>query len=175
MKYFGRPVNIKIVTRPATPHNTLILSLFVKMYFIHPTDNMIDYIKAPLNYLRWELCPETGKIEVCPSNLIKLSGILAVSVTGGVVAGTYALPWLGFDVSGVGATTFAAGWQAGIGNIVAGSPFAILQSLAATGKGAILFGGVGAGLGGLASLVAAKKIDWCACQYNSGKFTYSKL
>lgn len=129
----------------------------------------------PYKYLQWERCDRTGKIEVCPSNLIRLSGILAVGVTGGAVAGAYALPLLGFDASGITATTMAAGWQASIGNVVAGSPIAILQSLGATGKGALLLGGTGAGLGALASLVAAKKIDWCACQYNSGKFTHSKL
>lgn len=129
---------------------------------------MLDYNKTPYKYLRWERCPETGKIEVCPSNLARLGSIFAVSITSGAIAGAYAIPWwIGFDVAGVGANTVAATWQAGIGNVIAGSQFSILQSLGMKGILSILCGGTGAGLSALATLVAAKKIDWCACQYNS--------
>lgn len=61
---------------------------------------------------------------------------------------------IGFTAGGVGASTVAAGVQAGIGNVVAGSLFASLQSATATGLAlltpvylpAIVIGGfIGAG------------------------------
>ncbi|KAG4072198.1 hypothetical protein HA402_014427 [Bradysia odoriphaga] len=91
-------------------------------------------------------------------------------VASGVIAGSYVLPFIGIDQSGFVAGGYAAAWQASIGNIVGGSPIAILQSLAATGKVGLLMGGVGGGLGALAALVKADKLDWCTCQYNSGKY-----
>ena len=57
--------------------------------------------------------------------------------------------WLGFTSSGVAAGSIAAGLQAGIGNVVAGSAFAAAQSLAATGAIAT----IGA-TGGVALVVA---------------------
>lgn len=45
--------------------------------------------------------------------------------------------------------------------MAAGSLFAILQSLGATGIGILLFGSIGAGLGALSSSAAA--IGWCTC------------
>lgn len=45
--------------------------------------------------------------------------------------------------------------------MAAGSLFAILQSLGATGLGILLFGSVGAGLGLLTSSAAA--LGWCTC------------
>jgi hypothetical protein len=51
---------------------------------------------------------------------------------------------LGFSSSGIAAASTAAGIQAGIGNIVAGSAFAAVQSLGALGAFAImgLVGGI---------------------------------
>lgn len=56
----------------------------------------------------------------------------------------------------------AAAWQSSIGSVAAGSLFAVLQSLGATGLGILLFGSVGAGLGLLSSSAAA--IGWCTCE-----------
>jgi len=62
---------------------------------------------------------------------------------------------IGFTAGGVGATTVAAGVQAGIGNVLVGSWFAFCQSTAATGLAAftpvyvpVIIGGgiVGAGI-----------------------------
>ena len=62
---------------------------------------------------------------------------------------------IGFTAGGVGASTAAAGVQAGIGNVVAGTWFAFFQSTAATGLAAftpvyvpIIVGGgiIGAGI-----------------------------
>ncbi len=61
----------------------------------------------------------------------------------------------------------AASWQASIGSVAAGSMFAILQSLGATGLGILLFGSVGAGLGLLTSSAAA--LGWCTCDSDSNK------
>lgn len=118
----------------------------------------------------WERCPVTGKIEVCPSNLWKLRAIVGVSGLGVGYLASYALPFIGFGDGGIISGTVGASWQAAIGNVVAGSPFAILQSLGATSAGALLCGGVGGGLGLLAGLVASGKIDWCACQYSTGQY-----
>lgn len=124
------------------------------------------------SFLYWERCLDTGKPEVCPSNLLRLTAYMTGGVVTGAVAGSYVLPLIGIDPSGFVAGGYAAAWQASIGNIVAGSPIAILQSLAATGKAGLLLGGVGSGLGALAALVKADKLDWCTCQYNSGKFDH---
>jgi hypothetical protein len=53
---------------------------------------------------------------------------------------------LGFTASGIAAGSFAAATQAAIGNAVAGSGFAAMQSMAATG-----FFNMVAGLGGVAA------------------------
>ena len=42
---------------------------------------------------------------------------------------------LGFTPSGVAAGSLAAAWQASIGNVAAGSTFAMLQSIGAAGLG----------------------------------------
>ena len=68
---------------------------------------------------------------------------LGVAITGG------GLPMLaGFGIIGIKASSIAAGIQAGIGNVVAGSWFAIMTSLGMTGVfattaavGAIIGGG----------------------------------
>lgn len=46
--------------------------------------------------------------------------------------------------------------------MAAGSTFAVLQSLGATGLGILLFGSIGAGLGLLTSSAAA--LGWCTCE-----------
>lgn len=62
----------------------------------------------------------------------------------------------------VAAGSYAAAWQASIGNVAAGSIFAVLTSLGMTGMGIILTGSVGAALGLLASI--ASRLGWCSCE-----------
>jgi hypothetical protein len=59
------------------------------------------------------------------------------------------LPILGFASSGIAAGSSAASLQAGIGNVVAGSGFALLQSLGAKG----VFVKIGLLLGGAATFL----------------------
>lgn len=73
--------------------------------------------------------------------------------------GVFALPLIGFGAGGVAAGSTAAAWQSSIGAVQAGSIFAILQSLGATGLGSLLFGATGTALGLLGTI--AVKLDWC--------------
>nr|XP_021003905.2 interferon alpha-inducible protein 27-like protein 2 [Parasteatoda tepidariorum] len=60
------------------------------------------------------------------------------------------LSFLGFTGAGVAAGSVAAGIQSGIGNVVAGSVFAFLQSIGATGVSAAAstgFAAIGSALG----------------------------
>ncbi|RDB27540.1 hypothetical protein Hypma_003816 [Hypsizygus marmoreus] len=50
------------------------------------------------------------------------------------------LALIGFSAGGPIAGSIAAAWQASIGNVVAGSVFALLQSIAMTGAGAPILG-----------------------------------
>lgn len=59
---------------------------------------------------------------------------------------------IGFSAAGPVAGSIAAGWQASIGSVVAGSLFAFLQSAAMGGAAIGLFTGIGA-VGGLITLV----------------------
>ena len=60
---------------------------------------------------------------------------------------------IGFTAEGVAAGSFAAAWQSWIGNVVMGSIFATLQSMAATGATAMgitvtgVVGGLVVGIG----------------------------
>ena len=91
------------------------------------------------------------------SNTFKKIGIGA-AVAGGVITGVALIPiTLGFGGAGIIAGSVAAGIQAAIGNVAAGSSFAICTSLGMTGifassaaVGAIL------GVGGLATYLAGK-------------------
>ncbi|XP_037046389.1 interferon alpha-inducible protein 6-like [Bradysia coprophila] len=109
----------------------------------------------------WERCPKCGNQLVNEANLWKLRGIIGGCAIGGAALGAITLPLLGFGAGGVAAGSAAAAWQSSIGSVAAGSLFAILQSLGATGIGILLFGSVGAGLGLLSSSAAA--IGWCTC------------
>ena len=75
----------------------------------------------------------------------------------GMVLGAVALPALGFGLSGITSGSIAAGLQ--MPSVVAGSWFAILQSLGATGMGILLFGSIGAAIGIFAPL--ATRLGWC--------------
>ena len=83
---------------------------------------------------------------------IAIGAGIGVAVTGGA---TVVVNALGFSSGGVVAGSTAAVIQAGIGNVAAGSAFAALQSVAATGVvatvgpvalGAGVLGGVGYGV-----------------------------
>ena len=81
---------------------------------------------------------------------------IGVAITGGAILLGGGLPMLaGFGIIGIKASSIAAGIQAGIGNVVAGSWFAIMTSLGMTGVFATT-ATVGAiiGTGGLAGYLA---------------------
>lgn len=69
----------------------------------------------------------------------------AAATTGGIMT------YLGFTSTGIAASSTAAAIQGGIGNVIGGSAFAVLQSLGAKGIFAIMgfAGGVGLGIGAL--------------------------
>ena len=78
---------------------------------------------------------------------------------GAATAAVCAAPMLvGFGTGGIAAGSLAAAWQATIGNVAAGSAFATLQSLGATGTLATgAYGGAGVlGLGALGNRLAGK-------------------
>ena len=59
---------------------------------------------------------------------------LGAAITGGVIAGVALLPiTLGFGTAGIVGGSIAAGIQAAIGNVAAGSLFAVCTSLGMTG------------------------------------------
>lgn len=107
----------------------------------------------------WEKCKHCCKPMVCSKNLKKLRWIIGGSVAGSGILGAAALPLIGFGAGGVAAGSTAAAWQSGIGAVTAGSLFATLQSLGATGVGTVMFGSAGAALGLLASV--APLLGWC--------------
>lgn len=104
----------------------------------------------------WERCPNCGKPLVNEANLWILRGLFAA---GGAAAGALALPLLGFGAGGIIGGSLAAWWQSTIGNVAAGSLFAVLTTMGAMKLGTVLTGGVGAALAILASYAA--DLGWC--------------
>lgn len=95
----------------------------------------------------------------------KGAGIGAVIGTGVTGAASGALSAAGFSSGGVVAGSLAAGTQAGIGNVAAGSLFAVLQSVGATGVIVaalpyVAIGGaiIGGAVGGYSRFKSKKKI-----------------
>lgn len=81
-----------------------------------------------------------------------MAGGAAVSIAAPYIA----LPLVGFGSSGVVAGSVAAAWQASIGNVVAGSAFAALQSAGVAGLATTTMavcGTVGSAVAGAAALV----------------------
>ena len=91
------------------------------------------------------------------NNNLKKIGKAAL-ITGGIVLGVASIPMImGFGTAGIVGGSIAAGIQAMIGNVAAGSLFAVCTSLGMTGVfassaavGAIL------GIGGLAAYIKRK-------------------
>lgn len=106
-------------------------------------------------------CLVCDKPLVCEGNLKILRGIVIGSTVGAGILGVAALPLIGFGLGGIAAGSFAAAWQSSIGAVAAGSLFAVLQSLGATGLGMLLFGSVASAMGLLGSLAA--RLNWCTC------------
>ena len=79
-------------------------------------------------------------------NITTLAGSSGVGAVVGTV-GTAITSTLGFTSSGIAAGSAAAGIQAGIGNVAAGSAFAVVQSLAAVGLLPVILIGGGAAIG----------------------------
>lgn len=110
----------------------------------------------------YEKCSKCKKPETSESNYKRLKYLIVGSTVGGAAGGAAALPLLGFGAGGIAAGSAAASWQSSIGAVAAGSLFATLQSLGATGLGVLIFGAVGTGLGVLGSI--ATRLGWCTCE-----------
>ena len=92
------------------------------------------------------------------SNIWKKIGI-GTAVVGGVIGGVALIPiTLGFGGAGIVAGSVAAGIQAAIGNVAAGSAFAICTSLGMTGvfASSAAVGAILGGAGGLTAYLAGK-------------------
>ena len=76
-----------------------------------------------------------------------------------VVLASATLPILGFSSIGPVAGSIAAGWQASMGSVVAGSLFSFLQSAAMGGAAMGVFAGIGA-LGGAVVAAAGLASLW---------------
>ncbi|KAI8900831.1 hypothetical protein BC833DRAFT_580266 [Globomyces pollinis-pini] len=109
------------------------------------------------NKKMWEGCPNCNKPLNNEANIKTVRKIIAGSGLAGAILGGIALPFLGFGLGGITAGSFAASVQGPA--VVAGSLFAVLQSLGATGMGILLFGSIGAAVGVLAPFTA--KLGWC--------------
>jgi hypothetical protein len=107
-------------------------------------------------------CPNCGRPLVNEHNLIILRRLILASTVVGGIAGFSILPLLGFGLAGITGGSIAASWQASIGAVEAGSLFAFLQSLGATGVGIVSFGTTTAAIGFLGSVAA--RLNWCTCK-----------
>lgn len=113
----------------------------------------------------YEKCSKCGKPLVNQKNLKRLRALIIGSTASLGIFGMALLPLLGFTAGGIAAGSAAAGWQSSIGAVAAGSLFAVLQSLGATGLGTLVFGGIGTALGLLSSI--ASRLGWCTCEDNN--------
>lgn len=113
----------------------------------------------------YEKCSKCNKPLVNETNLKRLRALIIGSTAVVGILGIVLLPVLGFTTGGIAAGSAAAAWQSSVGAVAAGSLFAVLQSLGATGIGILLFGGIGASLGALGSV--ASRLGWCTCETDS--------
>lgn len=109
--------------------------------------------------VEWRRCSKCNKPLVCEGNWRKLRKIILISTASAGIMGALTLPLLGFGAGGVAKGSAAAAWQSYIGVVAAGSLFAFLQSVGATGVGILLFGSAVAALGLLTS--SATRLGWC--------------
>lgn len=109
----------------------------------------------------FDKCIGCNKPLINKKNLSRLRILIIGTMTTGGILGCATLPLLGFGLAGITSGSLAASWQASIGSVTAGSLFAILQSLGASGLGIVLFGSTGAALGLLSSI--ATRLNWCTC------------
>ncbi|KAI3638847.1 hypothetical protein MIR68_003345 [Amoeboaphelidium protococcarum] len=109
------------------------------------------------------LCPCCGRPLVNEHNVRILRLRILASGAACGLAGAAALPLLGFGLAGITSGSFAAWVQ--VPAVAAGSTFAILQSLGATGMGIVLFGSIGSAVGLILPLAAS--LGWCTCQTNT--------
>lgn len=104
----------------------------------------------------FEICNVCGKSLV---NLHNIGAIVGCGIVGGAV-GAYALSFFGFTGAGISAGSWAAAWQGP--QVIAGSIFAMFQSLGATGDGSLLFGAVGSvGAAGTALFLLRQQLCFC--------------
>ena len=108
-------------------------------------------------FCMWERCKICHKPLNNEANILKLR-ILCIS------SGALFLPVIGFGFGGVAAGSIAASFQGPA--VVAGSMFAVLQSLGATGLGILLFGSAGAAVSVLAPYLSL--LGWCDDDDHSG-------
>lgn len=89
--------------------------------------------------------------------------VIGTSTTGAIITtGCGTLKALGFKAAGIAAKSVAAGMQAGMGNVAAGSTFSILQSAGASGL--LTVGLVGGGV-----IVAGGLTYWGVKSYMNRK------
>lgn len=128
---------------------------WIKIHLYHKQpDNKISYLDFQKK--NWDLCEQCDKPLSNEANIKILRIIIAGSGLVGIILGGIALQCLGFGLGGITAGSLAASIQGPA--VVAGSLFAVLQSLGATGMGILLFGSIGASVGVLAPIAA--KLEW---------------
>ncbi|XP_024943525.1 interferon alpha-inducible protein 27, mitochondrial-like [Cephus cinctus] len=98
---------------------------------------------------------------------IIVSSGFSITISSGAL--TAALPAIaGFGATGIASESLAASWQYSIGLVAAGSLFATLQSLGATGLATLLFGAVGTVASGTGALfllcTIASRLNWFKCK-----------
>ncbi|KAF3903172.1 hypothetical protein ABW21_db0209469 [Orbilia brochopaga] len=108
------------------------------------------------------------------------TAIAGTLVGGAALMAPAAIGLLGFGSAGVGAGTFAAGWQASIGLVPAGSLFAFLQSAGAGGAALgvisqIAVGGIGTGAGAAAVSYLAGAAEECNGKGENGRACEDKV
>lgn len=122
------------------------------------------------NSTTYSICPECRKSKETKTSEVETDGknaneswfdkekALKYTKWGGVaVAGACAVPMVaGFGTGGIVLNSFAALWQSSIGNVVAGSAFATLQSLGATG---VFAAGATAGATATTGALVAEKVS----------------
>lgn len=90
-------------------------------------------MSSHIRFVCWFVSFAKSQIEKNKMDLLWGIGVAAATGAGLFVAAPAVLAAAGFTGAGIAAGSIAAGLQAGIGNVVAGSAFAALQSAGVTG------------------------------------------